>query len=155
MTTALRTLEIQMMHADGGGVACLLCRQQFPNLTYIEARQALRDSAVKFDLANTDPIGQWLDVNGNPSVMSGLPAVRSGWYGYGRVDAAGAVDNALTLAATRDLVIAGGRDRREQRPFHRLRPTAGDDLQTAEILHDPWLARAHDRSQRPAAAVAA
>lgn len=76
-----------------------------PNLTYIEARQILRDTAVKLDLANTDPVGQWLDANGNPSVVSGLPAVRSQWYGWGRVDAAAAVQSAISFGATRDLVI--------------------------------------------------
>ena len=76
-----------------------------PSLTYIEARQILRDTAVKFDLANVDPVGQWLDANGNPSVMSGLPAVKSGWYGYGRVNAAAAVAAAVTYGLTRDLVI--------------------------------------------------
>ena len=76
-----------------------------PSLTYIEAREILRNTAVKFDLANTDPVGQWLDANGNPSVTSGLPAVKSGWYGYGRVDAAAAVDTAVSFGLTRDLVI--------------------------------------------------
>lgn len=76
-----------------------------PALTFVEARQVLRDTAVKFDLANTDPVGQWLDANGNPSVVSGLPAVKSGWYGYGRVNAAAAVQTAISLAATRDLVL--------------------------------------------------
>lgn len=76
-----------------------------PSLTYIEARQILRDTAVRFDLANVDPVGQWLDANGNPSVMSGLPAVKSGWYGYGRVDAAAAVAAAVAFGLTRDLVI--------------------------------------------------
>jgi hypothetical protein len=76
-----------------------------PALTYIEARQILRDTTVKFDLGNTDPNGQWLDANGNPSVISGLPAVRSGWYGYGRVNAGAAVQTAISFAATRDLVI--------------------------------------------------
>jgi hypothetical protein len=76
-----------------------------PALTYIEARQILRDTAVRFDLTNTNPIGQWLDVNGNPSVTSGLPAVRSGWYGYGRVNAADAVQAAIAFGFTRDLVI--------------------------------------------------
>jgi Subtilase family len=76
-----------------------------PSLTYIEARQILRDTAFKFDLANTDPVGQWLDANGNPSVTSGLPAVKSGWYGYGRVDAAAAVQSAIPFATSRDLVI--------------------------------------------------
>jgi hypothetical protein len=76
-----------------------------PGLTYIEVRQILRDTAVKFDLANADPIGRWLDANGNPSTMSGLPAVRSAWYGYGRVNAAAAVQMALTFPASRDLVV--------------------------------------------------
>jgi hypothetical protein len=76
-----------------------------PSLTYIEARQILRDTAVKFDLGNTDPVGQWLDANGNPSVVSGLPAVRSGWYGYGRVNAGAAVQTAVLFASTTDLVI--------------------------------------------------
>ena len=76
-----------------------------PALTFVEAREVLRMTAVKFDLANTDPVGQWLDANGNPSTTSGQPPVRSGWYGYGRVNAAGAVQTALTFAQTRDLVI--------------------------------------------------
>lgn len=86
------------------GVAALVLSAN-PGLTYIEARQILRDTAVKFDLANVDPVGQWLDANGNPSVGSGLPAVRSGWYGYGRVNAGAAVQTAITFAATRDLVL--------------------------------------------------
>jgi hypothetical protein len=76
-----------------------------PALTYIEARQILRDTAVKFDLANVDPVGQWLDANGNPSVTSGQPPVKSGWYGYGRVNVGAAVDAAITFAGTRDLVL--------------------------------------------------
>lgn len=86
------------------GVAALVLSAN-PELTYIEARQILRDTAVKFDLANADPVGQWLDANGNPSVGSGLAPVKSGWYGYGRVNAAAAVEMALTFPASRDLVI--------------------------------------------------
>ncbi|MBI3281209.1 MAG: S8 family serine peptidase [Acidobacteria bacterium] len=86
------------------GVAALVLSAN-PALTYIEARQILRDTAVKFDLANADPVGQWLDANGNPSVMSGLPPVKSGWYGYGRVNAAAAVQTALTFPTSRDLAI--------------------------------------------------
>jgi Subtilase family len=86
------------------GVAALVLSAN-PSLTYIEARQILRDTAFKFDLTNTDPVGQWLDANGNPSVTSGLPAVKSGWYGYGRVDAAAAVQTAIPFATSRDLVI--------------------------------------------------
>lgn len=86
------------------GVAALVLSAN-PALTYIEARQILRDTAVKFDLANTDPVGQWLDANGDPSVTSGLPPVKSGWYGYGRVNAGAAVQTAVSFATTRDLVI--------------------------------------------------
>lgn len=86
------------------GVAALVLSAN-PALTYIEARQILRDTAVKFDLANADPVGQWLDANGNPSVTSGLPPVKSGWYGYGRVNAAAAVQIAVSFATSRDLVI--------------------------------------------------
>jgi len=86
------------------GLAALVLSAN-PALTYIEAREILRNTAVKFDLANTDPVGQWLDANGNPSVTSGLPAVKSGWYGYGRIDAAAAVAMAVNFATNRDLVI--------------------------------------------------
>jgi hypothetical protein len=50
-------------------------------------------------------VGQWLDANSNPSTTSGLPPVKSGWYGYGRVNVAAAVQTALTFPASRDLVI--------------------------------------------------
>lgn len=86
------------------GVAALVLSAN-PDLTYIEAREIMRNSAVKLDLVGTHPDGQWLDANGNPSVGSGLPAVRSQWYGYGRIDAAAAVNAALAFADTRDLVI--------------------------------------------------
>jgi hypothetical protein len=86
------------------GAAALVLSAE-PDLTWVEARQILRDTAVKFDLTNTDPVGQWLDANGNPSNMSGLPAVRSGWYGYGRVDVDAAVQQALAFGFTRDIVV--------------------------------------------------
>lgn len=86
------------------GVAALVLSAN-PSLTYIEARQIMRNTAVKFDLANTHSVGQWLDTNGNPSVTSGNPPVKSGWYGYGRVNAAAAVQIALTFPTSRDLVI--------------------------------------------------
>jgi hypothetical protein len=38
---------------------------------------------------------QWLDENGDPSVASGLPPVFSQWYGFGRIDATAAVEEAL------------------------------------------------------------
>jgi hypothetical protein len=86
------------------GVAALVLSAK-PALTWVQARQVLRDTAVKFDLGNTDPVGQWLDAAGNPSVTSGQPAVRSGWYGYGRVNAAAAVQGAITFGALPDVVL--------------------------------------------------
>lgn len=86
------------------GVAALVLSAK-PNLTWVQARHVLRDTAVKFDLANTDPVGQWLDANGDPSVTSGLPEVRSGWYGYGRIDAAAAVQGAISFGALPDIVM--------------------------------------------------
>ncbi|MBI4896743.1 MAG: S8 family serine peptidase [Actinobacteria bacterium] len=86
------------------GVAALVLSAE-PDLTWIEARQVLRDSAIRFDLANTDPVGRWLDAAGNPSTTSGQPAVRSNWYGHGRVNADGAVQRALTFGFTSDIVV--------------------------------------------------
>jgi hypothetical protein len=37
--------------------------------------------------------------------MSGLPEVRSGWYGYGRIDAAAAVQGAISCGALPDMVL--------------------------------------------------
>lgn len=86
------------------GVAALVLSAN-PGLTYIEAREILRNTAVKFDLANVDPVGRWLDADGNPTTVSGLPPVRSGWYGWGRVNAAAAVQAAIDHVDTRDMVI--------------------------------------------------
>ena len=62
------------------GAAALLLSAD-PELTFTQARQVLRDTAVKIDSGNTDPIGQWLDAGNNPSVASGNPPVFSQWYG--------------------------------------------------------------------------
>lgn len=54
----------------------------------------MRDTAVKIDPNNADPIGQWLDEDGNPSLVSGKPRVFSQWFGHGRINAEGAVRKA-------------------------------------------------------------
>ena len=72
------------------GAAALLLSAH-PELTFTEARQILRDTAVKIDAGNVDPTGQWLDAGNNPSVVSGNPPVFSQWYGHGRVDIASAI----------------------------------------------------------------
>jgi hypothetical protein len=93
------------------GVAALMLSAE-PDLTWIEARQLLRDTAAKINPGTTeqhptDPAGdfRWRDVNGNPSVTSGLPPVFSPGCGYGRVNAELAVQGALAYAFTRDLVV--------------------------------------------------
>ncbi|MGQ0569589.1 MAG: S8 family serine peptidase [Armatimonadota bacterium] len=62
-----------------------------PLLWWDEARDVLRRTAVKIDSANTDPIGQYVDNDGD-----GVPEF-SQWYGYGRVNVAAAVQEALLL----------------------------------------------------------
>lgn len=52
-----------------------------PNLTWVNLRDILRDTAVVIDGANVDPVGQW---------VGGF----SRWYGFGRLDVAAAVQGA-------------------------------------------------------------
>jgi len=86
------------------GIAALILSAN-PDLTWVEVRQILRDTAIKIDANNSDAVGQWLDSGGNPSRTSGNPPVFSQWYGYGRVDAASAVQRALAFAETQDIFI--------------------------------------------------
>lgn len=86
------------------GVAALILSAN-PRLTWVEVRQILRDTAIKIDVNNSDPVGQWLDAAGNPSRTSGNPAVFSQWYGYGRVDASAAVQRALTFVEAQDVFV--------------------------------------------------
>ncbi|HKU76046.1 MAG TPA: S8 family serine peptidase [Pyrinomonadaceae bacterium] len=84
---------------------CALVLSAQPRLTWVEVREILRSTAVKFDTANTDPIGRWLDENGDPVTVSGLDPVFSRWYGFGRLDADAAVRAALAYDFPRDLMI--------------------------------------------------
>jgi subtilisin family serine protease len=84
---------------------CALVLSANPNLTWVEARQILRDTAIKIDPDNTNSIAQWLDENGDPVAYSGKPPVFSKGYGYGRLDAGRAVSAALCYKFTRDLMI--------------------------------------------------
>lgn len=59
-----------------------------PNLTWIELRDILRDTAEIIDPANADPVGQWTDTDGD-----GVDDF-SQWYGYGRLDVDDAVQSA-------------------------------------------------------------
>src|SRR2546430_16987195 len=54
---------------------------------------------------NADPVGQWIDAGGNPSRTSSNPPLFSQWYGYGRVDAGAAVQQALTYTEAQDVYV--------------------------------------------------
>ncbi len=70
---------------------CALILSANPLLAWDEVRQVLQQTAVKIDFTNTDPIGQYVDNDGD-----GVPEF-SQWYGQGRVDVAASVQEALLL----------------------------------------------------------
>ena len=79
------------------GVAALVLSAN-PDLTWVEVRQLLRDTAIHIDAANVDPDGIWRDINGTASNAAGyLGARHSRFYGYGRVNSRAAVQGALDL----------------------------------------------------------
>ncbi|MGI9301242.1 MAG: S8 family serine peptidase [Gammaproteobacteria bacterium] len=78
------------------GVAALVL-SAYPGMTFVQARKIMRDTAVKIDPNNADPIGQWLDEDNNPSNITGKPPVFSQWFGYGRVNAKAAVKVAAKM----------------------------------------------------------
>jgi hypothetical protein len=87
------------------GVGALLLTVR-PSLTWVQVRDILRSTAVHIDAANTDAIGIWRDVNGVASNQAGYAGpYYSRWYGSGRIDALAAVNGALTLGATADVVV--------------------------------------------------
>jgi hypothetical protein len=70
---------------------CALVLSANSLLAWDEVREILARTAVKIDFGNTDPIGQYVDTDGD-----GV-ADFSQWYGFGRVDVAAAVEEALLL----------------------------------------------------------
>jgi hypothetical protein len=72
------------------GVAALLLSAN-PDLTWVQVRQILIDTSIQIDLGNADPVGQWIDTDGDGNVDF------SQWYGYGRINAQNAVQEALNL----------------------------------------------------------
>lgn len=73
-----------------------------PELQWEEVRDLLRATAIKIDPNNTDAVGRWRDVNNLISTDPGYAKPNfSEFYGFGRVDAAAAVQAAgwrITLA---------------------------------------------------------
>jgi hypothetical protein len=84
---------------------CALVLSANPDLTWVEAREILRETAEKIDLDNDDPTGRWLDRDLIPISMSNKPPFFSNWYGHGRLDAFRAVKAAREYRFTRDLMI--------------------------------------------------
>lgn len=74
-----------------GGAAALILSAN-PALTWSEVQDILRQTAKRIDFDNTDPNGQWVDRDGD-----GVKEF-SKWYGYGRIDLAKAVAEALKRA---------------------------------------------------------
>ncbi len=62
-----------------------------PDLSWVRVRDILRSTAEHIDSANGDPVGQYVDNDGD-----GV-AEYSRWYGFGRLDAESAVQAAINL----------------------------------------------------------
>ncbi|MGQ9608776.1 MAG: S8 family serine peptidase [bacterium] len=80
------------------GVAALMLSAN-SHLTWVEVRDILRNTAEEIDTGNADPIGQWIDTD-----MDGVVDF-SQWYGYGRINAHNAVQEANTYAENIDIVV--------------------------------------------------
>ncbi len=80
------------------GVAALMLSTN-PTLTWREVKQIIRETADRIDIGNTDPIGQWIDTDGDGEVDF------SQWYGCGRLNAARAVRHARDARAVIPSVI--------------------------------------------------
>jgi subtilisin family serine protease len=70
-----------------------------PALSWVEVRQILRSTAVRIDAAQANPIGQWVDNDGD-----GV-AEFSQWYGFGRLDVDAAVRATRDRLAAPDIVV--------------------------------------------------
>jgi hypothetical protein len=90
------------------GIAALVLSAN-PALTWVELRQIIRDSAEKINPGTTEVVGgvdfRWRDANNNFSLVSGLAPVWSPGYGFGRIDAVEAVQDALVYGFTRDVLV--------------------------------------------------
>ena len=70
-----------------------------PLLSWVQAREILRTSAVRIDFGQTNLTGQWTDNDGD-----GVNEY-SQWYGYGRIDVDAAVIQAQDTTNLADIVI--------------------------------------------------
>lgn len=87
------------------GVAALILSVN-PDLTWVDVRQIMRNTAVKIDPTQANAVGRWVDAFGTPFGSPGYAGpFYSRWYGYGRVDAAAAVTAAQALPFASDIVV--------------------------------------------------
>lgn len=67
-----------------------------PRLSWSEVREILRSTATKIDADNANPAGCWTDARGRTSTDPAYSGAHfSRYFGYGRIDAARAVDRAV------------------------------------------------------------
>lgn len=87
------------------GAATLLLSVK-PDLSWIEVRNILRDTADHIDIAQTNATGQWIDFDGDAVVDF------SQWYGHGRLNVQDAVNQAIALTPNQraDVVIRDNLD---------------------------------------------
>lgn len=87
------------------GVAALMLSVN-NRLTWTEVRGILRDTAVKIDPNNNSPVGRWTDSAGRISTAAGYTGpFFSQFFGFGRINAALAVQTAHDYTNDRDIYI--------------------------------------------------
>ena len=87
-----------------GAIALLLSIK--PDLNWVEARELIRNTAVKIDPNNADPTGRWRDQANRTSTDPGYTGpFFSQWYGYGRLEVNAALTSAISLTLRSDAVI--------------------------------------------------
>ncbi len=87
------------------GVSALMLSAN-QQLTWIEVREILRNTAVKIDAGNTHAVGRWLDVNGLNSGQAGYAGpFFSQFFGYGRINALAAVTASRDYDFGRDIFV--------------------------------------------------
>lgn len=109
-----------------------------PNLTWVEVRQIIRDTAKKIDLDNNDFIsgatsicdtlfdGRWVDSN-QVLTTSATDPFFSKFYGYGRINVADAIKTAKNYPFKRNIVI------RDNIADDGLLPSSGIDRSSVDI----------------------
>ena len=99
-----------------------------PLLNWVQAREILRETAVRIDFGQANATGQWVDNDGDGTNEY------SQWYGYGRIDVDAAVTRARDLSDLGDIVI------RDDLADNGSTPSAGWHAHSPDI----WVRRSND-----------